>query len=92
MSVQISPVNLRNITGEESGPGVDGDGGGGTTTDEDGTGLGLLAGAIGGVGAVLARFLSDHDSSTDSGCHERPVQGGPRTEQTDTCAFGECNE
>lgn len=63
VSVQLSAVNLRNITGGESGPSAGDDGGGGTT--DDGAGLGLLAGGAGGVGAVLAWVLSADDSSSD---------------------------
>ena len=64
--VQLSPVDLRNITGEPPGPGADqGPGDGGTTTDGIGAGPGLLAGGVGGVGAVLARYLTDRDSAND---------------------------
>lgn len=64
VSLQLSAVDLRNISGGAPGPGASGDGGSGNT-DGIGAGPGLLAGAVGGVGAVLARVLSDNDSSTD---------------------------
>ena len=61
VTVQLSAVNLRNITGGEAGPTAGENGG--STTDGDGTGLGLLAGGVGGVGAVLTRYLMDRDST-----------------------------
>ena len=61
VTVQLSAVNLRNITGGEAGPTAGENGG--STTDGVGTGLGLLAGGVGGVGAVLARYLTDRDTT-----------------------------
>lgn len=69
VEIQLSPVDLRNITGGESGPGTtetgDGDGGGSGLSAQDGSGFGLFAGAVGGIGALLARLFVDRDSSSE---------------------------
>lgn len=69
VEIQLSPVDLRNITGFESGPGTTetggGDGGGSGLSAQDGSGFGLFAGAVGGVGALLARLFVDRDSSSE---------------------------
>lgn len=67
VEVQLSPVDLRNITGGE-GPDVtegNGDGGGSGLSAQDGSGFGLFAGAVGGIGALLARLFADRDSPGD---------------------------
>lgn len=67
VQVQLSPIDLRNIT---SGGGPDvtdgsGDGGGSGLSAQDGSGFGLFAGAVGGIGALLTRLFVDRESSND---------------------------
>lgn len=61
VKVQLSPIDLRSVTTGESGPGVTEDG----ESGEDGSGFGLIAGAVGAIGAVLIRLVFDSDSSAD---------------------------
>lgn len=66
VEIQLSPVDLRSITGA-GGPDVTeegGDGGGSGLSAQDGSGFGLFAGAVGGIGAHLARLFVNRDSSS----------------------------
>jgi hypothetical protein len=64
VQLQLSPIDLRNIASEESGPGI-GEEAESEATEDNAAGLGLLAGAIGGVGGVLAWLRSARDSTSD---------------------------
>lgn len=67
VEIQLSPVDLRNITGG-GGPDVTeggDDGGGSGLSAQDGSGFGLFAGTVGGIGALLARLFVDRDSPED---------------------------
>lgn len=65
VQVQLSPIDLRSITGGESGPDVTEEDDGSGLSAQDGTGFGLLAGTVGGIGAILAHHFVKRDSSSD---------------------------